>query len=332
MKSSSTSPSLSLSSLCSKTVAFYSDQLCIRGTSVAMYDYADYNEKILGNKSIIVLYEKAIQKCEPLAMVKFTTRFPVKTFIDLDDVLREEKVDFLYCIKYGTNDGIYSRKVKTGIHCVFDMSQPHGDVYAGVSESMAKKFGKSLFVPHMITLQPSQTKENWRSMLGIPENAIVFGRFGGMDTFNVPFCWEVIRMIVETRSDIYFLLGNTPQVVTHKNIKYIPKIISDVDKNRFICTCDAHIECGTLGHSFGLNIAEFSINNKPVIAYRVPTLWNTAHLDILKDKALYYKNGEEFFQILTTFDPKKYKDVDINCYKDYTPEKVMAVFNKVFLS
>jgi hypothetical protein len=37
-----------------KTVAFLSNKLTLRGTEVALYDYADYNEKILGNKSIII--------------------------------------------------------------------------------------------------------------------------------------------------------------------------------------------------------------------------------------------------------------------------------------
>ena len=37
-----------------KTVLFHSNQLGMRGTEVALYDYALYNEIILGNKSIIV--------------------------------------------------------------------------------------------------------------------------------------------------------------------------------------------------------------------------------------------------------------------------------------
>ncbi len=37
-----------------KSVAFHSNQLGIRGTEVALYDYARYNEEILGNKSYII--------------------------------------------------------------------------------------------------------------------------------------------------------------------------------------------------------------------------------------------------------------------------------------
>lgn len=35
-------------------VAFHSNQLCERGTEVALYDYAHYNEEILLNNSIIL--------------------------------------------------------------------------------------------------------------------------------------------------------------------------------------------------------------------------------------------------------------------------------------
>ena len=33
-----------------KTIAFHDNNLCLRGSTNAMYAYADYNEKILGNK------------------------------------------------------------------------------------------------------------------------------------------------------------------------------------------------------------------------------------------------------------------------------------------
>lgn len=37
-----------------KTVAFLSNKLTLRGTEVAIYDYAHYNETLLGNHSIII--------------------------------------------------------------------------------------------------------------------------------------------------------------------------------------------------------------------------------------------------------------------------------------
>jgi Fe-S oxidoreductase len=39
-----------------KKIAFHSNQLSIRGTEVALFQYAKYNEEILGNKSVIFTF------------------------------------------------------------------------------------------------------------------------------------------------------------------------------------------------------------------------------------------------------------------------------------
>ena len=47
----------------SYNVAFFSKHFCERGTEKATFDYADYNEKILGNKSYIICFnESSIRK------------------------------------------------------------------------------------------------------------------------------------------------------------------------------------------------------------------------------------------------------------------------------
>ena len=312
-------------------IAFHTPQLDCRGTCVALYDYADYNEKILFNKSLIVVPKSA--ENEFSAFNKFNNRFKVffyENIEDLETYLINENYNILYCIKYGKNDNIFSKKIKTVIHCVFDLSEPHGDVYASVSENLAKKYKTDLFVPHMISIMPENNQNNMKNILNIPENGIVFGRHGGMDTFNINFCIEIIKKIVREKNDIYFLFMNTPIFDNHKNIIFLDKNADIEYKKLFISTCDAYIECGTLGHTFGLSIAEFSINNKPIIAYN-GNVWNSAHLDILGDKGIYYKNEYEFYNILKDFDPKDYKNKDLNCYKEYSPEKVMQKFEEVFI-
>ena len=54
-----------------KIVVFSHNGICLRGTTVAMYDYADYNEKILGNTSIIAVssYHKHIDDVVLLRIV-----------------------------------------------------------------------------------------------------------------------------------------------------------------------------------------------------------------------------------------------------------------------
>lgn len=313
-------------------IAFHSTQLCVRGSSVAMYDYAHCNETILFNKSVIVLLKEGLDKSDKQALSRFQNRFEILLYDkgDLDRVLITNKVNLLYCIKYGTNDNVFSTKIKTVVHCVFDMSQPHGDVYAGVSESLSKKFNSTLFVPHMIRLKPDLSN-NLRQSLSIPENTTVFGRYGGMDTFDLTFCMDVIRNVVEARKDIFFLFINTPVFVNHKQVLFLENITEERDKNAFISTCDAHLECGSLGHSFGLAIGEFSVHNKPIIAYKSKSLWNTCHLDILGNKGIYFETKDQFENILLTFDKKVYSSTDNNCYKNYSPTIVMNMFKSVFI-
>ena len=325
-------------------IAFHDNTITVRGSSVAVYDYAHYNEQLLGNLSIIISpYTDATDRA---ALVRFTKRFPVfhySTPDELEEILQRERCDILYCIKYGKDDGVKSNRIKTVIHCVFDMTQPHGDVYAAVSSTLATKFNKTLFVPHMISLSPVPVPTStYRDSL--PEDAVVFGRYGGMDTMDLLFCWRAIELVLKSHTNIYFLFANTPQQLLHPNIKYVDKLLTEDDKRRFIYSCDAYIECSSMGHTFGLAMGEFSICGKPIIAYRgyalhydyaLPgikgNIWTGAHIDILGNKGIYYQDEKEFYHILTSF-RKRAENGDLNAYRDYTPERVMSKFKQVFIS
>jgi len=314
-------------------IAFQTDQIDVRGSCVALYDYALYNEKLLHNCSIIVVDSRNKHKNDLIAVLKFTNRFPV-FFYDNDthlrEILRKQNCDILYTIKYGKRTEIVFDDIKTVVHCVFDLSEPHGDVYAAVSKTLAQKYNYPLYVPHMVGLHPSLTRENMRRSLFIPKSARVFGRHGGQDTFDLEFVKQTIRNIVRNVSDIYFVFVNTPKFDNHPHVIFLDMIVDNDDKNRFIQTCDAMIHAQSLGETFGLSIAEFSVNNKPIITYG-GKVWNDHYRNILKDKALYYTNETELYNILVTFDSTKYKDLDLNCYKKYSPAKVMAQFKKVFI-
>lgn len=321
-------------------LAFLQEQLCVRGSSVAMYDYADYNEILLKNQSIILLPKSGLQRSDPIGLKRFQDRFKVVIYPDseLENTLEEFGVDILYIIKYGKRDGLNaSCKIKTVIHCVFDMSEPHGNVYAGVSKEIAEKYKKKLFVPHMVALDKrifDSRCPSLRDQLGLKKTDIVFGRYGGQDTFNLDFVWSIINMVVSERKDIHFLFINTPAGLIHPQVHYGEKISSDLEKKVFIEACDAHLECGTMGHSFGLAIAEFSVMNKPIIAYKPKKpigFWNDAHLKILGDKGIYYSDGLDFYRVLMNFSITSHQETDLNCYRDYSPEKVMKIFQSVFI-
>jgi hypothetical protein len=321
-----------------KTIAFLSNKLTLRGTEITLYDYADYNEKILGNKSIIITrdYEKIKHEYDVdiQSYQKFQSRFQMEYYDkynaqkELDDIVEENQIDYLYIIKAGDRDGLISTKCKNLIHCVFSTNEPHGDVYSVVGQTVNNMAGTNYpVVPHMIILPDINT--DLREELQIPKNAIVFGRYGGKETFDIPFAHAVIKYILEYRNDIYFLFMNTNVFYNHKNIIYLPGNACMEHKRKFINTCDALLHARSGGETFGITCGEFAVCEKPVITWK--NTRENEHLLILKDKAVMYENGNELFDILNTFTVNKY-DMKNNGYMFYTPENVMRIFQQVYLS
>lgn len=320
-------------------VAFHTPTIDERGTCIAIYDYAHYNEQLLHNVSIIITSYFAFKTaylCNLQILQKFVKRFIIFLYKDnikeLDtDVLKF--CDVLYSIKYGTFDDNLSKTTKNVVHCVFDMSQPHGNIYAGVSQQLANKFNSTLFVPHMVdfTFDPSISVNIFRRELCIPDCATVFGRHGGSDTFDIPWVKSAIVKVVHNNPNLYFIFINTPAFTTHPQIFFLNKIIDIPRKKEFISSCDAMIHAQSLGESFGLSIAEFSVHQKPIICYGNWVL-NDNYRHILQDKAIYYHSEEQLITIFETFDKSLFKDrTDLNCYEQYSPQNVMKSFQNVFL-
>lgn len=317
-----------------KKVAFLSNKLTLRGTEVAIYDYADYNEKILGNKSIIITrdYEKIknLWDVDVQAYNKFKSRFDVFYYEsphNIDEIVIKNGVSHLFIIKAGSYDGLISKYCKNIIHCVFDVSQPHGQVYTPIGQSINQLQGTNYPVtPHMVTVP--ECNENLRNELNIPEDAIVFGRYGGTESFDIKFVHNVIKNIVNSRNNVYFLFMNTNVFYEHKNIIYLPGNADMIYKRKLINTCDALIHARERGETFGLTCGEFAICKKPVITWGGSK--EREHLIILKDKAVIYNSQEELYNIFETFTKNKY-DVNENGYMFYNPENVMKIFDKVCL-
>ncbi len=324
------------------TIAFHPSHLTFRGTEVALYDYAHHNETILEGKSIIVMPSFSNSDYNNGEVLdKFLLRFPIFVYSNLshlERICKRENVGCIYYIKYGNND-VPLPKIKSLIHCVYTMSQPHGHKYAGVSETIGDPF-----VPHMINIP--KIESDMRRELNIPRGAVVFGRSGGKDTFDLSIAKEAILKVLREDENVYFIFIPRPYLlegVDHPRIKYL-EVEADLEKKRkFINTCDAMIDAQSLGNSFGLSVGEFSFCGKPIVTFNGGVFngkVNQQHLKILGNKALKYNNVEELVYILKNFKrvkEQKEKDVGIknegewNAYNEYSPDKVMKKFSSVFL-
>jgi len=312
-------------------IAFYQPHLDIQGTGVSYFDYAYHNEKILGNKSYMIC-DSVHPATHPLAAKKFKDNLEVielngtENMFALEQACKDLNVDALYIQKCGRrNDGRFIESVPTFIHVVGVVHEPHGTVYAYVSEWLSKTFNNIPFVPYMVHL-PDAT-DNLRLSLGIPDNAIVFGRTGGPYSWNIPFVNNVISDILSQRNDIYFLFANTDRFINHDRVIFHEPFADLAYKKKFINTCDAFLHARAEGESFGASVAEFSLCNKPVITFEHSPERN--HIFTLKDKGLYYSNPSTLYSILYSFVPQN--DKDWNAYRDFTPINVMNKFKTVFI-
>jgi glycosyltransferase involved in cell wall biosynthesis len=171
---------------------------------------------------------------------------------------------------------------------------------------------------------------NMRAELNIPEDAVVFGGYGGEYQFSIPFAQKVVYEVAKSNpTRIFFLFANFRRFCPElPNIIHLPTIYDPSEKTRFINTADAMLWARHDGETFGLAIGEFSVRNKPVIAMDIGS---DCHVQILRDKGVWYNDADSLQNILLNFDVEAEKTKDWNAYRKFSPENVMRAFRDVFL-
>ena len=185
----------------------------------------------------------------------------------------------------------------------------------------------------MIDLQSySNGNDNLRKKLDIPLSSIVFGRYGGFNQFDISYVHDAIIDHVNKNLNTYFLFANTNVFYKHPQIIYLNTIYDNEEKVKFINTCDAMIHARSDGETFGLSIAEFSIKNKPIITTFSSLPNSDAHINMLGDCAIIYKNKNDLLHIFENIKNIIDSKNDWNAFKDYTPENVMKKFMEIFIN
>jgi len=311
-------------------VGFWDNQLGERGTTTALYDYAYYNEKILKNRSF-VFYDKNCPNNKQEIIEKFEKQFFVKgfdDFLETEEYIKKYNITHIYIEKEGRYDNRISKIAINCVHCVFHCLQPHGDIYASIGKTVVGNNGHFPVVPYMINLP--EHDQNKRKKLNIPEEATVFGGYGGEHSFSMEYVHKTVYLFAKNNPHIYFVFANfVPFCHALQNIIHLPMITDLNEKVEFINTCDAMLWARTEGETFGLAIGEFSSKNKPVICSK--SVRDNEHIEILKEKCILYHDETSLYNILANFRREEAKEKDWNAYRNYTPENVMQQFEDVFL-
>lgn len=309
-------------------VGFLVNQIDNRGTGNSTFEYARYNRDLLGNESTIFTYANQQHSMDMLN--RYGDEFHGIIVIPGPEYVQQiDNIDVLYHIKYGYDDGIKtSPSVRYAVHSVFS-NEPHGERYAVVSDWLGQ--GKTPVVPHIINLPPVQ--DNLREEYDISKTAVVFGRYGATDTFDIPWVWNVIETILERYTSTWFLFANTTKVIEHPRIIYHKELVTDEQKSTFIGTTDYMLHARQRGETFGISVGEFASKGRPVVTYLDSP--EKAHLDYLtrsvKNDRLFYSDNYQLYQILARL-AHSYTPKTQFAYTEFTPQIVMERFRDVFLS
>jgi hypothetical protein len=319
-------------------LGFHTKQLLARGTEVALFDYALGTKELLGHE-VRIFVPADSERVVPEVRQRFEEHFELVLYDDR----RSIACDALYVIKRG-RPGRVTQSTPELVHAFDDGSFPHGDRFAVVSEWLARqakrklalprghtlelpRFSKPPVVPHMVSLP--EVGDDLRGELGIPAEAVVFGRHGGLGNFDIGFVQDAVRAVLEERTDVWFVFLNVDRFSEDDRVLHLPQLVERAEIRRFVNTCDYMLHAHRYGETFGLAVAEFAVVGAPVLTFLGSPL--KGHFDLLADRMLLgYANYEDVYRHLATL-PRRTAPADASVRVNYGREPIMARFAETFL-
>jgi hypothetical protein len=319
-------------------LGFHTKQLTDRGTEVALFDFALAAKDLFADDAVVFVPAHS-QKIVPEVKRRFEEHFELVLYTSP----RSISCDALYVIKRG-HPGRITESIPELNHAFDYVSEPHGHRFAAMSEWLAgtatrllrlprgrvlnvPRLKKPDVVPLIVTLP--DVRDDFREELGIPDDAVVFGRHGGVGTFSIEFVKDAIRNALEERRDIWFVFTNVERFHEHERIVHLPHVAGRAGVRRFVNTCDYMIHAHAFGEGFGLAVAEFAFVGAPVMTFLGSP--RMAHLDLLSDGLLLgYTDYEDVMRYLTTLERRE-APVESDVAVRYGVEQVMSRFREVFL-
>ncbi|HUZ12189.1 MAG TPA: hypothetical protein VMU93_05005 [Caulobacteraceae bacterium] len=312
-------------------IAFDARVLNERGTSAALYDFADGAERELGHRSVI-FHQVGTQAFNPGAVRLIAQRFEPVGYTDDDDLGRKVRAmgaDLVYAFNFGPKDDRLVAGVKNVRHVLFQHYRPYGDVYAYISEWLAAHaaLGHQPWAPLIVNLPAPERR--LRRTWGFSEEAVVLGRHGGFDQFDLPFVKGAIEAALERRRDLCFAFLNTEPFIRSERVRFLAPVYDLKSKSDFVTSCDAMLHARKAGEGFGLAVAEFLFFDKPVICWAGGKDRN--HLELVPDRRHVYRSATDLLRILLGFRPAPSDGRYRAAVARFAPPQAMARFADVFI-
>jgi hypothetical protein len=312
-------------------VSFDGGRLNERGVAVALYDYAFHTRSLLGVEPF-VLHDSS-EGVDDDQVSRFAAAFPLRAYRDPAEragAIEDARIDVAYALKTRRPRYPSSPCGRTVVHEVFRFFDPHADAYAYISPWMAQTAaaGRYPAVPHIV--DPPAPRGDLRAEFGVPANAVVIGRHGGPDQLDVPFVARALAAALDERSDLWVMLLNTNPLLRHERIVHVPRAPDRQRVADFVASCDAGLNARRGGEAFGLAIAEYLAQDKPVFVWEGGR--DRHHLALVDDPAFRFRDCADLTRAVVAFEPRAGAGRWRARVEPFGPEAVMRGFAEVFLA
>ena len=330
-------------------ILLHTNALNERGTTTAIRDYAQGLSKF--GHEVSIAFSSNDKSNVTTIFKQVQNEYQTFGYLDFNKfaLQNSRKWDLAYFIKYGYNDGKLIPKIPNIVHAVFQSYDPHGEKYIYISEWLAKKmrtrnlknmmklsskgldslkFGSFQYLPHIVSLPGAQ--RNLRSEWGFPEDAIIGGRHGAKDTFDVPMVQNLIKILLCENKKLCFVFANTNQFIEHPRVKFLPSLLSRIETSEYLSSLDFFVHARHRGETFGLSLLEAMLSKVPVFSYSKGIDGN--HRFLLRRSPQSQFQTSEQLRVLINQLPS-YQDVQLNfeIAKRYSPSIVMQRWQLLLL-
>lgn len=255
----------------------------------------------------------------------------------LEETMKMNNIDvcYMYLAGFENERADLPLMIPSITHCIFNGTVKLGNVHTIISTSVPHvPNSETRVLPNMLVVM--NHKENLRDLLHIPKDAVVFGRYGALHTFSIPWVKDTVIKFAKEHPEVWFLFMNTAPFSDMREVSNIVYIRGSSDlglKRAFINTCDVMLHARVDGETFGCAVGEFAVCEKPILT--APCQDRTfgysadGHLDILGNRAVVYASPDELQAWLEAFAKKNVLvNMADNGYFNFVPEKVLPIFEK----